>query len=182
MPQFKALSTHAEISGRTLLGILSGLEVAGAPREEIVTILAKAGVLDPQPGDWYPQQAILTVLDESAKRWGTEALRSAGRAVPVTARFPPEVDSLERALLTLDVAYQVNHRGGRIGQYTCRPVGPRQMEIYCDNPYGCAFDQGILEILLARHASSGALPRLEHAPGTGCREDGARACCFRIAW
>lgn len=182
MPQFKALSPHAEISGRSLLGILGGLADSGASRDEAMALLAKAGVLDPQPEGWYPQQAILTVLSQAAKRWGAGALRSAGRAVPSTARFPPEIESLERALLTLDVAYQVNHRGGRIGHYTCKSTGSRQMELFCDNPYGCDLDQGILEALLDQHAPSGTCPCLEHAPGTACRKDGARACLFRIAW
>ena len=182
MPQFKAHSPHVEISGRTLVGILGGLEAAGAHRDEAVALLAKSGVLDPQPEGWYPQQAILTVLGEAAKRWGPGALRSAGRAVPLTARFPPELESLERALLTLDIAYQVNHRGGRIGHYSCKPVGPKQMEFFCDNPYGCEFDLGIFETILDLHAPAGTNPRLEHAPGTGCRREGGRACFFRIAW
>lgn len=182
MPQFKAISPQAEISGRSLLGILGGLEDSGPSRDEAMALLAKAGVLDPQPEGWYSQQAILTVLGEVAKRWGAESLRNAGRAVPITARFPPEIESLERALLTLDIAYQVNHRGGRIGHYACRPIAPRQMELFCDNPYGCELDQGILERLVERHATPGSRPRIEHAPGTPCRNDGARACIFRIAW
>lgn len=182
MQQFKALSPQAEISGRSLLGILGGLVESGPSQDEAVALLAKAGVLEPEPEGWYSQQAILTVLSEVAKRWGAEPLRSAGRAVPVTARFPPEIESLERALLTLDIAYQVNHRGGRIGHYACKPVGPMKMELFCDNPYCCELDQGILERLVERHGTPGTRPSITHAPGTDCRKDGARACIFLIVW
>ena len=182
MPSFHALSPHAEISGKPLLGMLAALEMAGAPVHEPLALLAKAGVLDPEPEGWYPQQAILTVLEEAAKRWGPGILHQAGRAIPRTARFPPEIDSLERALLTLDLAYQVNHRGGLIGHYLGKRLGPKALELLCDNPYGCDFDEGILAALIEWYGPAGEVPAVAHAPGTGCRREGAAACAYRITW
>ncbi len=182
MPEFKAFSPEVEIWGGSLLAMVEGLASAGMPRDEALALLGRAGVLDPEREGWYPHQALLDALCEAGSRHGEAALRAAGRAIPTGSRFPPEVDGLERALLTLDIAYQVNHRGGRIGQYTCRPLGSRRMELFCDNPYGCELDQGILETLFARHAPAEASPRLSHQPGTGCRKEGHRACIYHIEW
>jgi hypothetical protein len=92
------------------------------------------------------------------------------------------VDSLDRALLTLDLAYQVNHRGGRIGHYACKRIGHHRMELFCDNPYGCELDLGILEALMHQHGAGEAATRIRHAPGTTCRKEGGRACVYHIAW
>lgn len=182
MPQFKAFSPNVEIWGGSLLAMVDGLASAGMPRDEVLALLGREGVLDPQREGWYSHQALLNVLREAEIRCGEAALRSAGRAVPVGSRFPPEVETLERALLTLDIAYQVNHRGGRIGHYTCKPLGARRMELFCDNPYGCELDHGIIETLFARHAAAGFRPRLAHQPGTGCRKQGHRACVYQVEW
>ena len=182
MPQFKAFSPDVEIWGGSLLAMVDGLARAGMPRDEALALLGRAGVLDPEREGWYSHQALLDTLKEAWGRYGEAALRSAGRAVPVGSRFPPEVETLERALLTLDIAYQVNHRGGRIGHYTCKPLAPRRMEIYCDNPYGCELDLGILETLLAHHAPAGSPPSLSHRAGTGCRKQGHRACVYHVEW
>ena len=182
MPQFKAFSPAVEIWGGSLLAMVEGLALAGMPRDESLALLGRAGVLDPDREGWYSHQALLDTLREAGGRYGEGALRAAGRAIPVGSRFPPEVETLERALLTLDIAYQVNHRGGRIGHYTCKPLGPRRMELYCDNPYGCELDQGILETLLAHHAPAENPPSLSHQRGTGCRKEGQRACIYHIEW
>jgi hypothetical protein len=182
MPQFIAYSPAVEIWGASLLGMVEGLVSAGAPRDEVLAALAQGGILDPDREGWYSQQGLLDTLRKAGERYGEDALRAAGRAIPVHSRFPPEVDSLDRALLTLDLAYQVNHRGGRIGHYACKSLGSRRMELFCDNPYGCALDLGILDALLARHGHGEAVCRLRHAPGTTCRKEGGRACIYHVTW
>jgi hypothetical protein len=182
MPEFKAFSPDVEIWGGSLLAMVDGLASAGMPRDESMALLGRAGVLDPEREGWYSHQALLDTLREAGGRYGEAALRAAGRAIPIGSRFPPEVETLERALLTLDIAYQVNHRGGRIGRYACRLLGPRRMELCCDNPYGCELDQGILETLLAHHAPTEKPPSLSHQVGTGCRKQGHRACIYHIEW
>ncbi len=182
MPQFIAHSPLVEIWGGSLLGIVEGLVQAGAPQDHILALLAKGGILDPDREGWYPQQGLLDTLRTAGEQFGEGALRSAGRAIPRHSRFPPEVDTLDRALTTLDLAYQVNHRGGRIGHYACKRLGPRKVEIYCDNPYGCELDLGILETLLEHHGAVGKEVRVAHAPGTSCRKKGHRACVYHVRW
>lgn len=182
MPQFKAFSPAVEIWGGSLLAMLDGLVHAGMPRDEALALLGRAGVWDPEREGWYSHQAMLDTLREAGDRYGERVLRAAGRAIPIGSRFPPEVETLERALLTLDIAYQVNHRGGAIGHYACRALGPRRMELRCDNPYGCEVDQGILDTLLAHHASAGLTPSLSHSSDTGCRKQGHHACLYHVAW
>lgn len=182
MPQFIAFSPTAEIWGGSLLSMVEGLTAAGIPEDAVLALLAKGGILEPVVEGWYPQQSLLDALRAAGERFGEAVLRAAGRAVPSRSKFPPEVDSLDRALLTLDLAYQVNHRGGRIGHYACKRLGHRRMELFCDNPYGCELDQGILETLVARHLGVSAPLRLRHAPKTPCRKDGGRACIYHLEW
>lgn len=182
MPEFIAFSPTAEIWGGSLLSMVEGMAAAGADREELLGLLAQRGILDPHRDGWFAQQGLLDALREAGSRFGDGVLRAAGRAIPRLSRFPPEVETLERALMTLDLAYQVNHRGGRIGHYACRPLGHRRMELFCDNPYGCELDLGILETLMADHGIAASEARLRHAPGTPCRKAGGRACIYHVAW
>jgi hypothetical protein len=40
-----------------------------------------------------------------------------GKAIPEKAVLPPEIDSLEKALHSINMAYRMNHRGGEFGFY-----------------------------------------------------------------
>jgi len=89
---------------------------------------------------------------------------------------------MERALRLLDVAYQVNHRGGPIGRYHLRRFKPGEAEMCCENPYPCDLDLGILERLVERFGTGGSEAGVTHRPGIECRREGATACVFDLRW
>lgn len=182
VPQYQAYSPEVEVWGTSILGCIEGLAKAGLPREEALSLLASAGVMKVEPEGWYPQQAYLDMFHEIEKRRGEGALRAMARQVPDTSKFPPGIKSLEQALQTLDFAYQMNHRGGRIGHYACVPLSPKAIELVCENPYGCAFDLGILDALIENFKPVGGHPLIAHQNGTPCRRDGEESCTYLITW
>ncbi|HJV22940.1 MAG TPA: hypothetical protein VJ570_09585 [Holophagaceae bacterium] len=171
-----------EVWGASILGCIEGLAKAGLPRDVAMAILAQGGVAAVDPEGWYPQQPYLDMFKAIEARYGDEALRAMAGQVPDTSAFPPGIKTLEQALQGLDIAYQLNHRGGRIGHYACMPLGPRALEMVCENPYGCAFDLGILDALIRAFRPKGSKPSILHEAGTPCRRRGGGSCTYQILW
>lgn len=171
-----------EVSGQSLLGVARGLSGTGIPWTDILDLLREFGIDQPQSEGWYHLNPYLAFLGEVERRYGRAALRAMGRAIPETSRFPPDLDSMERVLGRLDVAYQVNHRGGFIGHYQCILTGPGSAEMVCATPYPCDVDAGILERLVARFGSGSPGSGVTHLTEAGCRREGAPACRFVLRW
>lgn len=171
-----------EIWGGSLLGMARGLEGTGVSWADVQALLQTAGIPALGAEHWYPMRQGLAFLQAVEAAHGREAIRAMGRAIPDTSRFPPGLERLERALHLLDVAYQVNHRGGPIGRYLVRQLEPGRAEMLCENPYPCDLDLGILERLEERFHGGEARAGVIHRPGPQCRRLGAKACLFELRW
>ena len=68
-----------------------------------------------------------------------------GRQIPKNAKWPPDVDTLEKGLASIDVAYHLNHRGGEIGSYRFEKTSANTAKMVCRNPYPCDFDLGLID-------------------------------------
>jgi hypothetical protein len=176
------LTSRCEVWGGSLLGVAHGLEGVGVPWDQVLGLLAAAGIQQLEAEGWYSLESYLAFLAKVGAAHGREALRAMGRAIPDTSRFPPELEDVERALRLLDVAYQVNHRGGPIGRYHLRHIEPGRAEMCCENPYPCDLDLGILERLVERFGQGGAKRGVLHRPGPECRRRGAQSCIFDLRW
>ena len=170
-----------EVRGGTLLGVVEGLVTHGVPPAGVAGLLEAAGLGRPVPEGWYPVDRYLALFAAVEAAHGREAVRAMGRVVPDSARFAPDLQAPERALQVLDLAYQVNHRGGPLGHYHARVLGPGLAEVRCENPYPCDLDRGLLERLM-EVAGVGPRARVEHAPGGPCRRRGDRSCLFEVRW
>jgi hypothetical protein len=146
-------------------------------------LLADHGMTDPQPGRWYAQQAWLDVFKAIALKIGDRSLTAIGRKIPENAQWPPTVDTLEKALASIDVAYHMNHRGGEIGSYRFEMTGARSGRMVCNNPYPCAFDRGLVTAVGARFKPADvAAVLVRHDDTQPCRAKSADACTYRIQW
>ena len=179
MAQFKAISPSVEVNGETVLAIVNGM---GSFRESAFKYLANAGIIKPAPGQWYSQQAWLNAFKEISDKVGGSTLRMIGKAIPKSAKFPPEIRTLQEALKSIDVAYHMNHRGGPIGNYKIARSEDRKIEMVCDNPYPCEFDRGILTAMCEMFKPSGAIPKVDHDNSSGCRKSGGPSCRYSITW
>ena len=90
------------------------------------------------------------------------------------------IDTAAKAMSVIDVAYYMNHNEaakGRIGNYRWTAEANGGL-MYCDNPYPCPFDIGILDTIARRFAPGATV---EHLPGS-CRLEGGTACTYRVRW
>jgi len=179
MAQFKAYSPSVQVNGQTVLSVMKGM---GAFGPTAAAILARHGINSPDPQGWYSQQAWLDAFQEIAKSIGPRTLNQIGMSIPSSAKFPPGIDTVDKALAAVDVAYHMNHRGGDIGQYAFRKTGERKGVMECRNPYPCDFDRGIVEAMARRFAPAGAVLSVTHDPTKPCRSKQGESCTFLISW
>jgi len=178
MATYKALSPAAEVNGRTVLSVLEVMPLRRLAEE----ILLRNKIGHPKPERWYPQQAWLDFFKEIESQVGTDILFSMGMQIPAHATFPPSIDSIRKALASIDIAYHINHRNGEIGHYRFIQAGPRAAQIICNNPYPCDFDRGIITTMATMFKpkdSPGV--KITHAADS-CRKKGADICTYNITW
>lgn len=188
--QYVAFDPHVEVDGAAVLAIVDGV---GAWSDSARRILAENGIADPQPGQWYPQQSWLNAFAAIA-RIGDRTLAAIGRHIPDSAQWPPEIESIQDALASIDVAYHMNHRkdgqplfdpvsgimGSGIGHYKLVSSTERSAEMVCSTPYPCPVDTGIVTAVAQSFAPVGAKVTVEHRPG--CRAEGDESCALSLCW
>lgn len=135
--------TNAEIFGPNLLNIIDGMGVFQRRGKEL---LAKNGITDIDSEKWYPLDPMLSVLYEL----GPATCSQVGRAVPNNSLFPPDIDTFEKALMGINIAYAMNHRNGNIGNYTVHKETDSDFKVICNNPYPQQFNAGLIRGLAAK--------------------------------
>ena len=181
MAQFIAYSRGAMVNGQTVLSVVDGL---GAHKRRALEILAENGIVDPVPGGWYLQQAWLNAFRTIGETLGASTLYSIGFKIPENADFPPAIETLGDAMESLDVAYHMNHRGGKIGHYKPERIGKKEARMVCNNPYPCDFDRGIIASLAQRFQPHGHdhNASVRHDDDLPCRQKGADSCTYIVKW
>jgi hypothetical protein len=197
--QFVPFEEGIEVNGQTVWAIVSGLKTFSVLAS---TYLLQEGIGTPDqdgialvdPKAWYPQRAWLKAFEKISAHLGDSVLFEIGRVIPRTALFPPSAKNIHTAIQSIDIAYHLNHRkqgqpmfdpatGAMtegIGHYGYQRVeGQSKIISVCENPYPCAFDQGILTAMAERFEPSARLVNDETRP---CRKQGANNCTYIITW
>lgn len=177
MAQFVAFDPAVEVRGAAILSTIEGLEADVRP------LLERHGMSDVQPDAWYPQQAWLDVLKDISEARGEAVfdLVSIGMRIPDSAVWPAEVDSVESALKSIDVAYHMNHRNGEIGHYLAEIVGENHVRVTCDNPYPSDFDYGIIYRTAQKFMPEGMAATVWRADSPS-RLEGDEMCIYDVTW
>ncbi|MEN8904960.1 MAG: hypothetical protein ABF289_03275 [Clostridiales bacterium] len=179
MAQFVALKTGVEVNGETVLSIVNGV---GIFKKQALEILKRNGIENPKAGEWHSQQSWLNAFKEISEKIGSKSLFSIGKAIPENANFPPNIDTIQKALTSIDMAYHMNHRNGDIGNYKFVEVNENEAKIICDNPYPCDFDRGIIESMAKKFKPEDSIMTfVEHENGS-CRKNGEDSCTYIITW
>lgn len=182
MAQFIPFAPGVEVNGQTVLSVVEALD---AGKETRRAILAKHGLGNVDPHGWFAQQQWLNAFREIAEEIGDYTLFSIGKAIPEHAIFPPEIDSLEKALAAIDVAYHMNHRNGEIGNYKLLSfdAAAKVAVMECKNPYPSEFDRGIITTMLRRFKPA-LSTRYDVVRDTSkpTRLEGADSCTYLITW
>ncbi|NLA26743.1 MAG: hypothetical protein GX878_05045 [Firmicutes bacterium] len=180
MAQFKAFAHGVSVNGETVLSVLDGM---GGFKKKALQILSEKGIVDPQPGLWYPQQAWLDAFKEISDSIGKKTLFEIGKTVPNNAQWPQEIDSLEIALDSIDQAYHMNHKDGEIGHYHFQKTGDNSGTMVCKNPYPCEFDFGIITAVARKFKPSPTtVVSVKHDDSANCRRKGDDSCTYLITW
>ena len=179
MAQFKAFAPGVEVNGETVLSIVDGM---GVFKNAAFKILSENGISDPKPGNFYSQQAWLNAFKQISATVGSNTLFSIGQKIPENAQFPPEINSIDKALAAIDVAYHMNHRGGEIGNYNFEKTGDKSAKMICNNPYPCDFDRGIIEAMTKKFKPAGSMVFVDHDDSQPCRKKEGESCTYIVKW
>jgi len=183
MAQFIGFSHEVEVNGQTVLALVAG--VTEIYKERILNILAKYNIIDPQPHEWYKQQDWLDAFREISETIGKYTLFSIGKSIPDNADFPSEINTLEKALRSIDIAYKMNHRKGDIGYYKLTEFNEikRTAVMECKNPYPCHFDRGIITSMVRKFRPFDSIKQeVELMQGKKSRLDGSDTSFYVITW
>ncbi len=194
MAEFQIFEPGIEVNGETVYAIVDGMEII---KNEALTILSKHGIDNPQPGQWYSQDAWLRAFKTISESIGRKTLYAIGRKIPENANFPPEIDDIFKALSSIDLAYHMNHRRkGKvmfnpqtgemiegIGHYGFEKTTDRSIKMVCENPYPCDFDRGIITTMAHKFKpQSGGFPSVIHLDDEPCRRNSDHSCTYLVDW
>ena len=183
MGQFVAFDDDVEVHGRTITAVVEEAlgRFSGEYQERAREALAENGVDDPDPDEWYPQQAWLNTFSVISDDLEPHLLDRLGEQIPTIADWPDGISGVPEGLRSIDEAYQRNHRGGDIGYYRFEPVDDRTGEVICRNPYPCLFDRGLVRAVAQRYAPVESFVFIEEN-GDKCRRQGDHACTYTVYW
>ena len=172
------ISPHVEVRGAIVVAVV---EVMRAFRSVALRVLAKNGIVDPQPDSWYSLRDWIASFDTIVRDVGPNTLHQIGRHVSGTAPIPPSVDSAHRALALLDDQYHSQHRGGDVGHYHYFETGARSATVVSSTPYPSDFDRGVITTLVERFEPDGLL-HVDLDPSSETRKAGGSSCTFLVEW
>lgn len=183
MTQFETFDTNVEVHGQTILAVVEEAlsKFSEDYQETARDALAENGVKDPDPNEWYPQQAWLNTFEVIADELEPHLLDRLGEQIPPVVEWPTDISGIEEGLRAIDQAYQLNHRGGDIGHYRFEPIDEQHGEVVCRNPYPCLFDRGLIRAVTQRHAPVESFVFVEEER-VKCRRDGDNACTYTVYW
>ncbi len=179
MAQFIPFDDNAMVNGSTVMATINAFPKF--MREVGVEMLQNNGIDHLTDDGWYPQKKWLDTFKEISIKFGENTLFQIGKSIPDSAKFPPNMNTLEEAFNLLSVAYQMNHKDGDIGVFEVHSIDEEKKEIifYCKNPYPCDFDRGVLTAM-ARKFKTGV--NVGYVEGKPRRKDGADESWYIITY
>jgi hypothetical protein len=195
MVSFKAFEEGIEVNGQTINSVLEGLYSIRFVLDKFFVEAGypKAGEIDPT--QWYSQQQWLDIFRIISEKIGSKAMFKIGKKIPENAEFPPEIDNIEIALSSIDIAYHMNHRTNEgqilfdikngkmyegIGHYWYKKIKNKNKIIMkCENPYDCDFDRGIITAMANKFNPTA---KVVHDDSNECRKYGKNSCTYIVEW
>lgn len=182
MAQFVSFDPAVKVIGNSILLFANAMDFG---KEERIEILEKHGLANLDGNEWYDLQKWLDAFKELSEGIWASTLFIIGKEIPGNAKFPPAIDSIEKALYSINVAYHMNHSEGDIGSYdvTLFDAAQRKAVMVCSNPYPSDFDRGILAAIVDRFKpEDSATTKVELDLSKESRVNGADSCTYLISW
>ncbi|CAM4496413.1 hypothetical protein FHS16_005546 [Paenibacillus endophyticus] len=130
-----------EVHGSAVKSVIEG---CGVFQKRVKALLAEKGIVELELEAWYSLDHVITVITDLSASVGSNLLLEIGKYITKNSVFPPEMDSFEKAVALLDVAYQMNHRNGNYGEYKCIQEDIKTIRFICNVPYPAMVNLGIL--------------------------------------
>lgn len=162
--------------------------------EEGLGVQGADGIAKFEAEQWYPLKGNLKALARISGEYGEFVIRQTAAAVLKNATFPPSVNDILSGLQSLDIAYHMNHAIGvkpmfspttgkmeeGIGNYLCKPIpGKKEIQMVCNNPYPCSFDQSLIQSMARRFEPTANVVHLDPA---NCRGKSGTSCTYSVSW
>lgn len=185
MAQYVSFSPNVEVMGESILSVVNALP---AYKETMSKLLAKHGIIDPQPGKWYKQELWLKAFKEIGEKYGSHTLFAIGKTVFEHSEDLPgskAINNLEDAYKFLQKGYEMSHRNGKIGYYKVTEFNAKNCfaVLEADNPYPSSFDRGLLTSLTRKFKPSNSVTvDVQVDSNQPTRLNGADSCTYRITW
>ena len=97
--------------------ILEFLNYTDDFKDVVLEILEKYEIRNSKRGEWYSLKSWLKAFGEISEKMGPTTLHILGTRILENMNWPPEIDSFQKGLDSLNVMYHANHRGAKIGNY-----------------------------------------------------------------
>ncbi|GAB4512243.1 MAG: hypothetical protein OHK0046_11480 [Anaerolineae bacterium] len=133
--------------GLELAGYMTMTFVNNLQSVETTPVLARHGLANLDPNGWYPASKFMDALNELTHHDNRSAnFVAIGLEVGKATPFPPDVRTLEDALLGWDKAYKSVHRNHHndIGSVKLQKVSPSHFKTIHDHLYPDDFSYGII--------------------------------------
>ena len=196
--RFKVFEEGMQVNGTTIMAVVYGM---GAFARLAKIFFRRVGLTEnivPDTDHWYSQQQWLDAFRLVSEKVGEKILFEIGRSIPENAQFPPDINDIEVALQSIDIAYHMNHKNKEgkvlynpsrtkdevmlegIGHYAYeKTLGKKEAIITCENPYPCDFDRGIIIAMAQRFKKNATVLHDESKP---CRKKGVGSCTYIVKW
>lgn len=177
MAEYIAFDPTVEVRGVMIAAFLL------AEGEGVRLILEDLGAANVDPFEWYTQQWALDLLREVGRReGGSRNLVYIGMAIAEQAEFPPHITNVEGALNLIGAIYQLHHRGGKMGYYNVKRIGPQHLTVECCNPYPSDYDYGLIYAITKRFRPRRSTFLVRRDEDTASRTNGDDTCLFHVTW
>ena len=105
---------NPQVTGASIINIINGCHPFETKARKI---LASHNITKIDINEWYDLNKATAAIKEIDKEFPS-MLNEIGKNVPKNSKFPAGIDSFDKALQSLNTAYQMNHRNGDVGNYT----------------------------------------------------------------
>lgn len=181
MKEFECADPELKVSNGVVNAFLAAFGPYKSRGQKVLSRHFGVETLSSDPAAWYPLAKFFEGMRELQDQMGQDFLFKVGSFIFGNAAFPPGIDSVEKALASIDQAYKMNHderAKQHIGSYRWVPDGDRQGRMVVDVPYPCSFDLGIVTSI-AQRFQPGA--KVRHDDGH-CRQKGGDSCTYLVGW
>jgi hypothetical protein len=168
MSNNRPFDPKAEVLGAVIIAISQSIN-----SDELTPILEAHGLTNIQPMNWYPLNQWIDTLNTVANDDnGTMNLVAASIKVSENISQASGDGTIKGAFLTANDTYNMNHRGGYVGEIRVDSSQDREITVSAYSPYPDDYLYGAFYGQARRHAQ----------PGSNLRIYRDKPYVYRIAW